>query len=202
MGKPVSTDMGASRTSESIWDEVRAFAASWWYPWFVGLLSGINMFTIFLGTPLVGLYIAGAMSGSSPYRRVPLVAIANAVGTTIGAALVLYLITQNGTDWLTATFPSVFGSNQWERTSSMMQQHGWLGCIAVSAMPVVLHPLILFAHLTRVGSLELLSAILLGRFIKYCAMGALANSSSHWLRCFGRAAWDAAKNEKLTSKFE
>ena len=40
-------------------DWLRGYAAQWWYPWVVGLLSGVNNFTVVFSAPLVVLFLSG-----------------------------------------------------------------------------------------------------------------------------------------------
>lgn len=66
----------------------------------------------------------------------------------------------------------------------------------VSAMPIVLHPLILFALTAGVNPMSLLLAVLIGRFCKYGLMGAFAITGSGMMRFFGNAAVQASQQHQ------
>ena len=79
-----------------------------------------------------------------------------------------------------------------------MQSYGSIAAVPVSAMPIILHPLIFFAKLSKMshstrhkskasapGDATILAAILLGRVIKYSIMAQMALTAPQLLRFFG-----------------
>jgi hypothetical protein len=126
-----------------VYEKFKGFAASWWFPFFVGSLSGINMFTIVLSAPTALLYVSQVIA--KPSNWIP-AAIINAAGTMLGVFGVMYMVELNGTDWIEASFPSIFASKSWDWTKGMMTDNGALGTVVASAMPVILHPIILFGE--------------------------------------------------------
>ena len=46
-------------------DWLRGYAAQAWYPWVVGLLSGVNNFTVVFSAPLVVLFLSGKQAASA-----------------------------------------------------------------------------------------------------------------------------------------
>lgn len=138
-----------------------------------------------LAGPLVILYVAGVMANGAKLQRRLTAAIANAFGTTVGAAMLIALIEKNGVEAVTDTFPSIFASKTWERSKELINTHGFAGTVAVSAMPIVLHPAVIFALTAGMQRWTLLAAVMLGRTIKYTIMAQLAVGAPHLLRFFG-----------------
>jgi len=135
--------------------------------------------------PLVILYVAGVMANGARLQRRLTAALANAFGTTVGAAMLIALIERNGVQAVTETFPSVFASKTWERSKQLIHSHGFAGTVVVSAMPIVLHPAVIFAITAGMNRGALLTAVMLGRTIKYTVMAQLAVGAPHMLRFFG-----------------
>ena len=73
-------------------------------------------------------------------------------------------------------FPTeaTFTSKWWSWTEGMMQAYGSIAAVPVSAMPIILHPLIFFAKLSKMSDFTILLAILIGRIIKYSIVDAIA----------------------------
>ena len=143
-----------------LYETYRSNAASWWFPFFVGLLSGINMFTIVLSAPTALLYVS---QPHDPTSKLVLAAVINAAGTLVGVVGVVYMVEINGTDWIESSFPSIFASKSWDWTKNMMQQNGFPGTVVASSMPVILHPIILFGMVAKMNTVTLLTAIFAGR---------------------------------------
>mmetsp|Transcript_145910 Transcript_145910/g.254552 ORF Transcript_145910/g.254552 Transcript_145910/m.254552 type:complete len:186 (+) Transcript_145910:81-638(+) len=163
-------------------EELKRFAAAPWFPVIVGALSGLNLFTLVLSAPLVILYCSAVIA--SP-RRWFSTALLNAIGTVAGCVVMVLLIEAKGTDFIKEAFPSTFKSKWWAWTEGMMQAYGSIAAIPVSAMPIILHPLIFFAKLSNMSNMILLVSILVGRILKYCIMAQVAMQAPHLLKFFG-----------------
>jgi hypothetical protein len=97
------------------------------------------------------------MPSSMPVRYCYLCARRNltfaiVVGTMIGVVALVYLIEQSGegTKYIENQFPSLFESPKWKSVESALesqQQYGLVGVGLVSAMPIILHPIIVFCML-------------------------------------------------------
>mmetsp|Transcript_19524 Transcript_19524/g.47875 ORF Transcript_19524/g.47875 Transcript_19524/m.47875 type:complete len:188 (+) Transcript_19524:24-587(+) len=175
---------------------LKQFASSWWYPFAVGALSCINTFTVVLSGPLVILYVAGVLANGAQLHRRMTAAVANAFGTTVGAAMLIVLIERNGVQSVIDAFPSIFESKGWERSKELIHTHGFAGVVGVSAMPIVLHPAVIFAITAGMQRSTLIGAVMLGRTIKYTIMAQLAVGAPHLLRFFGYKGDDAAAAKK------
>jgi membrane protein YqaA with SNARE-associated domain len=172
------------------------FAAKPWYPWVVGALSGLNNFTMVLSVPLVVLYMSGVLA-NPPRRRVA--AFANAVGTTAGVAVLVYLFIQND-EYIKESFPSVFDHPTWAKTEWAVSHYGWFGAFLISVMPVFLQPLVVICCLAKMSKLVLLGCVLTGRTLKYIIMAELAVAGDKRLGFFGSAALNAAESFEQKDK--
>mmetsp|Transcript_55053 Transcript_55053/g.87221 ORF Transcript_55053/g.87221 Transcript_55053/m.87221 type:complete len:186 (+) Transcript_55053:67-624(+) len=174
---------------------LKRFAAAPWFPIIVGALSGLNLFTLVLSGPLVVLFCSAVLANP---RRWFTTALANAVGTVIGCAVLVYFIEIKGTDFIKEAFPSTFSSKWWAWTEGMMQAYGTIAAVPVSAMPIILHPLIFFAKLSKMDDSVLLLSILVGRIFKYCIMAQMAKTAPHALKFFGasKEVIEEVKSEK------
>mmetsp|Transcript_46728 Transcript_46728/g.108028 ORF Transcript_46728/g.108028 Transcript_46728/m.108028 type:complete len:184 (+) Transcript_46728:124-675(+) len=161
---------------------LKQFAAAPWFPIMVGLLSGANLFVLVMSGPLVVLFCSAVLA--NPGRWI-FTASMNAVGTVMGCFMLVLLIEMRGTDFVKEAFPSTFQSRWWSWTESMMQAYGSFAAIPVSAMPIILHPLIFFAKLSNMSNAVLLGSILVGRVLKYSIMSQMALSAPQALRFFG-----------------
>mmetsp|Transcript_11703 Transcript_11703/g.23049 ORF Transcript_11703/g.23049 Transcript_11703/m.23049 type:complete len:188 (+) Transcript_11703:130-693(+) len=161
------------------------FVSRWWFPWAVGCLSALNSFVVILSAPLVVLYISAVLA--RPERRL-IAAFANAAGVTIGAAVLVFAGASS------EAFPT-FDSDQFERTRTLVQDYGVVGCALYSCLPIILHPIIFFGLVFQLDPLLLLLAIFVGRAVKYIIMGQLALSGSSYLQLFGTTAVSAAKQQ-------
>eukprot|EP00933_Yihiella_yeosuensis_P040236 TRINITY_DN34492_c0_g1_i1.p1 TRINITY_DN34492_c0_g1~~TRINITY_DN34492_c0_g1_i1.p1 ORF type:complete len:186 (-),score=28.52 TRINITY_DN34492_c0_g1_i1:120-677(-) len=161
---------------------LRVFAAAPWFPILVGLLSGVNMFTLVMSGPLVILYCSSVLAAP---KRWFLTAVANAVGTVAGCFVMVLFMETKGTEFIKAEFPSTFQSKWWTWTEQQMHSYGHLATVPVAAMPIILHPLIFFGKLSNMSDTALLTAILLGRIIKYSIMAQMALTAPRMLRFFG-----------------
>jgi membrane protein YqaA with SNARE-associated domain len=75
--------------------------------------------------------------------------------------------------------------SHWDQTSSLMREHGIVGVAAVSALPVLLQPIALFAVLSGMNLWAFVAAVFVGRTIKYFVFGYCALKAPRMLRVFG-----------------
>ena len=184
------------RTIEGFLLGLRAYAACWWFPLVVGFLQGLNMFTLVLTGPILVLYFSAVLA--NPGRRL-YIALVNAAGTTLGVAILVFVIQRNGTDWVKLSFPSVFLGGVWEMTEAAFQKYGAIGGFLISCLPVVLHPLIFIALLAGMNVVTLVGTIFAGRVVKYVVMAQLAATMPHLLRKLGSSfqrALDTAQQKQ------
>eukprot|EP00931_Biecheleriopsis_adriatica_P121754 TRINITY_DN96812_c0_g1_i1.p1 TRINITY_DN96812_c0_g1~~TRINITY_DN96812_c0_g1_i1.p1 ORF type:complete len:208 (-),score=42.23 TRINITY_DN96812_c0_g1_i1:292-843(-) len=178
-------------------EKLKSFAAAAWFPWVVGFLSGLNLFVLVMSGPLVILYCSAVLANP---RRWLYTAVANAVGTVLGCFFLVLLIEDRGVDFIKETFPATFQNKWWAWTETQMQAYGHVAAVPISAMPIILHPLIFFAKLSKMGDTVLLLAILIGRVLKYSIMAQMALTAPRMLRFFGASDQVIASVEKQKTK--
>merc|ERR1712060_1010404 len=109
----------------------------------------------------------------------------NAMGATAGSAALLFVLRSQGMGLLNEQFPTIFNSDKWEWMMEVMKGNGVLGMIAVSSLPLILHPIIAFGVLTGMSDASILLIILTGRTIKYLIMGWVTTNAPAALKYFG-----------------
>merc|ERR1712007_278931 len=107
------------------------------------------------------------------------------IGTVAGCFVLVLIVDARGTGFVKDAFPTTFQSKWWKWTEGVMETYGPVAAVPVSAMPIVLHPLIFFAKLSNMGNVALLGSILVGRVAKYCIMAQMALTAPAALRFFG-----------------
>uniref|UniRef100_A0A7S2TPM4 SNARE associated Golgi protein n=1 Tax=Lotharella oceanica TaxID=641309 RepID=A0A7S2TPM4_9EUKA len=161
---------------------ILSYASCWWFPCLVALGSGVNMFTMVLGGVLAAMYVTAVLSRPKAWF---IIAVLNAVGTVVGVAAVVYLVEQNGIDWIKERFPKVFKSDQWKWVENAVHHYGAPGVILTSAAPIILHPLIAFSMAAKMNNVVLVLCIFVGRVLKYSIMAKFALQAPHLLKYFG-----------------
>tara|TARA_B110001452_G_C15220798_1_gene423237 strand:+ start:905 stop:1537 length:633 start_codon:yes stop_codon:yes gene_type:complete len=175
-----------------------SMAASPLFPVIVGALSGLNLFTLVLTAPLVLAYCTAAVVAKGRLGWL-FVALCNAAGTVAGSyAMIVFM--EGGTGgsvaYIKESFPAAFASQWWARTEFVVDAYGAAGAVAISSLPVILHPLIAICKLADMSTASLLYCIMLGRTIKYIIMGQVARQAPSALKYFGASADTIAKVKK------
>ena len=155
-----------------------------WFPLVIFALSVANTFAFFLSGGVTALYISTCIA-KGPNWKFMLVAVCNALGALVGFTAFVLLAEKRGVDWVRESYPSVFTSKHWSRTEEVMKSFGWGGCVGLASMPFPLHPLVLLGMLTGMQKEAILSAVFLGRLVKYTVFGWVATRSPGALRYLG-----------------
>ena len=129
-------------------------------------------------------------------------AFANAVGTTIGIALLIYLMESQGVSYIEATFPKQLESSVAVTTQRYWDEYGLLGAVIISMMPIFLQPLVFIGVMAKTSMVTLVGCVLVGRTIKYIIMAELAIAAPHLLKYFGSAAVDASNKIRSENKID
>mgnify|MGYP006863843809 CR=1 FL=1 len=109
----------------------------------------------------------------------------NALGTLLATVILLLLVRERGVDYLNQSFPTVLASPAWQRATALMQEYGVPGMLLVSAMPIILHPIIAFGILSNMSNAKILAIVFAGRLVKYATIAWLAANAPGALRFFG-----------------
>ena len=146
-----------------------------WFPLVILVLSTLNVFIVFLSGGVTALFVSTcAARGRKGFM---VAAVCNALGALLGYWIFGTIVDRNGTDWVKAQYPDIFASDNWRRVQEAMSAWGWIGAVAISAAPAPLHPLVVFGALSGVGRWVMLSAVFLGRLIKYAGFGFVATAA-------------------------
>jgi membrane protein YqaA with SNARE-associated domain len=191
---PAPSSPGAAAPRSGMLRRLQAFAGSWWFPWLVGAFSGLNVGLVMFTAPITFLFLSAVWA--RPDRRY-YSAVANAIGTTVGAAAVVYLVQTHGVGYLTDAFPQMFAHEGWGKTKALIQSYGPLGVALISAMPIALQPIILFATLAEINPAVLVGCILVGRTVKYSFMAWSLSAAPALLGYLGirKELLDSVKNK-------
>ena len=190
---PYSGTFGASQTSKtneqhqpgtilSFVIQMLGFASRSWFPWVAALGTALNLFTLVFTAATVVLFLAAVLARPKNWAYA---AVANSLGATLGSAALLALVGSQGEGLIETNFPSVVASPAWSKMMFFMSKYGIVGMIGVSALPLILHPIIAFGLVTGMSSLQILLIIFIGRTIKYLVMAKVATSAPAALRFFG-----------------
>lgn len=151
-----------------------------YFPLVIFALAVANTFAVFLSGLVTTLFISTCVAVGR--KRFAFVALCNAAGATCGFGLFVLLLQSHGTDWFRDKYPEVFGSSSWSRGEKVVAEFGWPGVAGLSALPFPLHPLVVLGVLAGMKKTSLLSALFIGRSVKYLVFGWLAVSSPGALR--------------------
>lgn len=138
------------------------------------------------------LYVAGVLANGANLNRRVYAAVCNALGTTVGAYLLIRLIDMKGVEEVTESFP-ILG---WQRSKELVDTYGFPGTILLSSMPIVLHPPVIFAVTAGMDRTLLILAVFLGRTIKYIVRARCGHLVLHALWSgvpLNPACWPAAQ---------
>jgi len=174
--------------------QLTSFRAEWWFPLLVASLSATNTFVLVLSPVLTPCFLAAALARKSLGGRV-LVAVMNAIGVAIGVAALVRIGKES------ELFQG-FKPDDWVKTQEMVNEYGTLGVFLVSALPIILHPMVFFAIIMELDGARIVAAVLFGRILKYVVMSEAAHAGSSFLSLFGSAASNAViemENKEKTS---
>ena len=180
--------------STGLLERLARFATSPFFPFLIGCVSAFNIFVVLLSGPTTVLFVGGCLArptiGGS-FRM----AFVNALGTAVGSSVFVWALMGRGLETVETAFPQIFDGQTWESTRGYVERHGLPGAVACAAMPVTLHPLILFALLAKMDPARLILCILMGRTLKYCAMAACAHAAPQLLSTVFRVDLSAVKRQ-------
>ena len=98
-------------------------AASWWFPWVAAAGTAINLFTLVFTAATVVIFLSAVLARRERWVST---ALANAIGATVGTAVLLTLIRARGEPlvYLTETYPTVLTNPAWQKAMGYMDTYG------------------------------------------------------------------------------
>lgn len=179
---PAPATNKAAGAASGVVDFLLRFAGQPWFPLVAAFGTALNMFTIIFTGATVVLFLAAVLGQK---RRWPIASLANALGATLGAWVLLLLVRERGIGYLNETFPTVLASPAWAKAMGWMQTYGLGGMLLVSSLPLILHPVIAFGLISGMSDSTILAVVMSGRTIKYIVMGWVTSNAPGALKYFG-----------------
>lgn len=145
------------------------FACRPWFPMIAGPLAFVA--TVSMTVPVVPLLVS--LVGLQRQRWPALVFWA-VVGSSLGGAVLVYLLGHFGMDYVDARLPQLARSRHWHDLVEWTANYGFVTLAAVSATPVAQTPALLLAAVFGMQWAVAAFALVLGKGVKYTIAGALA----------------------------
>ena len=84
----------------------------------------------------------------------------------------------------------------------MVDAYGAVGCVLISSLPIIPHPLIAICKLAKMSTAYLLGCIMLGRTLKYIIMAQVARKAPSALKFFGASTAVIAQVQEKREKVQ
>ncbi len=172
------------KSSEKLHSKIQAYvlklekyADRIWYAPLIGILAILD--NVIIVIPNDGILIASAMIVP---RRWWIYAITVAIGSTLGALLLAWLVDYQGYPWVMELFPGIDKSRMWEWSSNFFDKYGVIVVFVVGLSPILQQPVIILAALANTPLHQLAIAIFAGRIIKYLVMAYIGSHSPKYLK--------------------
>lgn len=120
--------------------------------------------TLSAAYPVTAIVVPAALL--VPRRWLPM-AIAAALGSAIGATLLVAAFHHLGWNLLYEYFPDLATNESWHRTMSWVSSYGTLALFMIAATPLPQTPALIFFGITSHDFADVLFAMLAGKLIKY-----------------------------------
>ena len=157
--------------------KLEKFADRIWYPPLIGILAILDNLIIII--PNDGILVASSMLVP---KRWAIFAISVAIGSTIGAVLLAFLVEYKGFPWILDVFPGIDKSQIWIWTLDFFNKYGLIVVFVVGLSPILQQPVIIISALALTPLSDLAIIIFLGRLIKYMVMAYLGSHSPRYLK--------------------
>lgn len=156
--------------------KLQKFSSYFWYAPLVSALALADNFIVVV--PTDGILISSSMLNP---RKWFYYAVFIAVGSTIGAVALSYVVGAHGLPWILELFPAINQTRSWELTSEFFEKYGLLVVFVVAATPFIQQPAIILATLAHTPYFKLAIVVFVGRLIKYMVMSYIASHAPRLL---------------------
>lgn len=156
--------------------KLQRFANRFWFAPLLLLLAFLDALILII--PTDGILISSSMVIK---RRWFPFALSTAVGSAIGALLLVYLVDYYGLQKILEFYPGIDKANTWKWTLDFFQQYGLLVVFLVGITPITQQPILIIAALSGLSYVPLAMAILVSRIIKFCIMAYVASHTPRLL---------------------
>lgn len=159
--------------------KLQRFANRFWFPPLLLLLALLDALVIII--PADGILISSSMLIKK--RWMPF-ALCVAIGSTLGALILVYFVDHYGLQKILEFYPGIDQSHIWKWTLNFFNQYGLMVVFLVGLTPISQQPVLIIAALANVSFFPLTLAILVSRIIKFCIMAYVASHTPRLLNKF------------------
>ncbi len=145
----------------------------------MGILAALDNFIVIV--PTDGILISSSMIST---RRWFLFAVATAVGSTLGAVILSYLVEIHGLPWILDMYPGVDQTRTWALTDQFFSRYGMYLVFAIAATPLMQQPTVILASLAGESIYEIGLVVLAGRSLKFLLIAYLGSHAPRVLSRF------------------
>jgi membrane protein YqaA with SNARE-associated domain len=142
-------------------------ADRWWFPTLGAVLTAAA--TLSLLVPVGPVLIALVALNPRRWRSIVLWA---ALGSAAAGALFTHLLGHFGTAWIDQQLPQLAASRHWHYLVYWVANFGFVTLLAIAASPFAQTPALLLGALLGMRWPEVFGALLIGKALKYTAIGA------------------------------
>ncbi|MBX9767726.1 MAG: hypothetical protein K2X47_10680 [Bdellovibrionales bacterium] len=161
------------------WTALDKVSGKIWFLPFVGMLAGLDLFLLII--PTDGVSVSATLLKPKKWIRI---AFSIALGSTIGALLLTWLVKYHGT-WMIATFfESALQSSSWIQAQGFIAEWGLISVCLVAMSFLPLQPIVVLAALSPLPWMQIVSWIFVGRLTKFLALGWVTSHAPRFLAKF------------------
>ena len=162
-----------------LFDKCRRFVRKIWFAPILLILAMLDVFLIFI--PADGIMISSSMI--LPKRWLSF-ALHVAIGSSLGALLLIIFVKHFGAEQIAHFFPNVNQSDLWKWTLHFFDQYGIIVLFVVGLLPFSQQPVLILSALSDHSLLIMSASILMSRIIKFCFMAYTATHAPKYLSKF------------------
>lgn len=147
-----------------------------WYAPLIGTLAALD--NLVLVIPTDGILISSTMLTA---RRWILLGFSVAIGSTIGAIVLVMLVKEHGLPLVLQFYPGLDETGPWLVTQDFFDKYGLLVVFAVMASPLIQQPALILASLSNAPLGQLALVIVAGRLLKFMVYAYIASHAPRLL---------------------
>jgi membrane protein YqaA with SNARE-associated domain len=156
--------------------KLQRFANRFWFPPLLLTLALLDALVIII--PTDGILISSSMLIK---KRWGPFALSVAIGSTIGALILVYFVHHHGLQKILEFYPTIDQSQAWKWTLNFFNQYGLLVVFLIGVTPLTQQPILIMAALSNISFFPLALIILISRLIKFSVMAYIASHTPRLL---------------------